>query len=221
MTIQQNLSEIKNKIKATLEIVAEKAGSGNLIAVSKTRSAAEIIEALDTGHRLFGENRVQEAASKWPELRTQFPDIKLHLIGPLQSNKAAEAVALFDVIETIDRPKIARAIAKEMKAQDKELKLFVQVNVGEEPQKAGVAPEDLNAFLKQCREEFGLTISGLMCIPPVDEEPSPYFVLLKHLAKENEIPEVSMGMSSDFETALEFGADYVRVGTTIFGPRQA
>ena len=128
---------------------------------------------------------------------------------------------MFDVIETIDRPKIAGAIAKEMKAQDKELKLFVQVNVGEEPQKAGVAPEDLKAFLKQCREEFGLTISGLMCIPPVDEEPSPYFVWLKHLAKENEIAEVSMGMSADYETALEFGADYVRVGTAIFGPRQA
>lgn len=221
MTIQQNLSEIKNKIKATLEIAGDNAGCGNLIAVSKTRSATEIIGALETGHRLFGENRVQEAASKWPELRAQFPDIELHLIGPLQSNKAAEAVALFDVIETIDRPKIAGAIAKEMKAQGKELKLFVQVNVGEEPQKAGVAPDDLKAFLKQCREEFGLTISGLMCIPPVDEEPSPYFVLLKHLAKENEIPEVSMGMSADYETALEFGADYVRVGTAIFGPRQA
>ena len=221
MTIQQNLSEIKNKIKATLEIAGDNAGCGNLIAVSKTRSAAEIIEALETGHCLFGENRVQEAASKWPELRAQFPDIELHLIGPLQSNKAAEAVALFDVIETIDRPKIAGAISKEMKAQGKELKLFVQVNVGEEPQKAGVAPEDLKVFLKQCREEFGLTISGLMCIPPVDEEPSPYFVLLKHLAKENEIPEVSMGMSADYETALEFGADYVRVGTAIFGPRQA
>lgn len=221
MTIQQNLSEIKNKIKATLEIAGDNAGCGNLIAVSKTRCATEIIEVLDIGHRLFGENRVQEAASKWPELRAQFPDIELHLIGPLQSNKAAEAVALFDVIETIDRPKIAGAIAKEMKAQGKELKLFVQVNVGEEPQKAGVMPDDLKAFLKQCREEFGLTISGLMCIPPVDEEPSPYFVLLKHLAKENEIAEVSMGMSADYETALEFGADYVRVGTAIFGPRQA
>lgn len=220
MTIQQNLTEIKNKIKLGLEEAGSRAGRGQLIAVSKTRSAEEIRTALETGHRLFGENRVQEAASKWPELRSEFPDIDLHLIGPLQSNKAAEAVALFDVIETIDRPKIAAAIAKEMKAQGKELKLFVQVNVGEEPQKAGVAPADLKAFLKQCREEFGLTIAGLMCIPPVEEEPSPYFVLLKYLAEENTVPEVSMGMSSDFETALQFGADFVRVGTAIFGQRQ-
>ncbi len=221
MAIQENLSEIKNKIKATLKIAGNCAGQGKLIAVSKTRSVEEISLALEAGHRFFGENRVQEAASKWPDLRTQFPDIALHLIGPLQSNKAAEAVALFDVIETIDRPKIAAAIAKEMKAQAKELKLFVQVNVGEEPQKAGVAPADLEAFLKQCREEFDLTISGLMCIPPVEEEPSPYFVLLKHLAEENKVPLVSMGMSSDFETALQFGADFVRVGTAIFGERQS
>ncbi len=219
MTIQQNLTEIKNKIKLSIEEAGSCAGRGQLIAVSKTRSVEEISQALETGHRLFGENRVQEAATKWPDLKLQFPDIDLHLIGPLQSNKAAEAVALFDVIETIDRPKIALAIAKEMKTQKKELKLFVQVNVGEEPQKAGIAPAELEAFLKLCREEYDLTISGLMCIPPVDEEPSPYFVLLKHLARDNNVSHVSMGMSSDFETALQLGADYIRVGTAIFGQR--
>jgi hypothetical protein len=219
MTIQQNLSDIKTAIKKAKEEVGTSAGAVHLIAVSKTRSVDEIAEVLETGHRLFGENRVQEAAAKWPELRLKYSDIELHLIGPLQSNKAADAVACFDVIETIDRPKIASAIAKEMKEQKKQLKLFIQVNVGDEPQKAGVLPEDLSQFLTQCREEFGLTISGLMCIPPVDEEPSPYFVLLSHLACDNGLDEVSMGMSADFETAVQFGADYVRVGTAIFGPR--
>ncbi len=219
MTIQQNLSDIKTAINKAKKEAGSGAGAAHLIAVSKTRSVDEIAEALETGHRLFGENRVQEAASKWPELRSQYSDIELHLIGPLQSNKAADAVACFDVIETIDRPKIASAIAKEMKEQKKQLKLFIQVNVGEEAQKAGVLPEDLPQFLTQCREEFGLTISGLMCIPPVDEEPSPYFVLLKHLAGDNGLDEVSMGMSADFETAVQFGADYVRVGTAIFGQR--
>lgn len=219
MTIQQNLSDIKTAINKAKEEVGSCAGAAHLIAVSKTRSVDEITEALETGHRLFGENRVQEAAAKWPELRLKYSDIELHLIGPLQSNKAADAVACFDVIETIDRLKIASAIAKEMKEQKKQLKLFIQVNVGEEAQKAGVLPEDLPQFLTQCREEFGLTISGLMCIPPVNEEPSPYFVLLKHLARENGLDEVSMGMSADFETAVQFGADYVRVGTAIFGQR--
>lgn len=219
MTIQQNLSDIKTAIKKAKEEGGTSAGAAHLIAVSKTRSQDEIIVALETGHRLFGENRVQEATSKWPELRLKYSDIELHLIGPLQSNKAADAVACFDVIETIDRPKIASAIAKEMKEQKKQLKLFIQVNVGEEPQKAGVLPEDLPQFLTQCREEFGLTISGLMCIPPVNEEPSPYFVLLRHLAGDNGLDEISMGMSADFETAVQFGADYVRVGTAIFGQR--
>lgn len=220
MTIQQNLSDIKTAINKAKEEVGSGAGAAHLIAVSKTRSVDEIAEVLETGHRLFGENRVQEAAAKWPELRLKYSDIELHLIGPLQSNKAADAVACFDVIETIDRPKIASVIAKEMKEQKKQLKLFIQVNVGEESQKAGVHPEDLPQFLTQCREEFGLTISGLMCIPPVDEEPSPYFVLLSHLARDNGLDEISMGMSADFETAVQFGADYVRVGTAIFGPRK-
>ena len=219
MTIQQNLSEIKTTIKKAKDEAGSAAGDAHLIAVSKTRSVDEITEALEAGHRLFGENRVQEAVSKWSELRSHYSDIELHLIGPLQSNKAAEAVACFDVIETIDRPKIASAIAKEMKNQNRQLKLFIQVNVGEEPQKAGISPQDLAQFLAQCRDEFGLTISGLMCIPPVDEEPSPYFVLLKHLARDHGLKEVSMGMSADFETALQFGADFVRVGTAIFGER--
>lgn len=219
MTIQQKLSEIKTAIKTAKDEVGCAAGEAHLIAVSKTRSVDEISEALEAGHRVFGENRVQEAISKWPELRSHYLDIELHLIGPLQSNKAADAVACFDVIETVDRPKIASAIAKEMKNQNKHVKLFVQVNVGEEPQKAGVAPQDLSLFLAQCRDEFGLTISGLMCIPPVDEEPSPYFVLLKHLARDHDLAEISMGMSADFETAVQFGADFVRVGTAIFGER--
>lgn len=219
MTIQQNLAEIKNAIKTAVQEAGDGAGLAELVAVSKTRSVEEISEALDTGQRIFGENRIQEALVKWPLLRETYSDIELHLIGPLQSNKAAEAVALFDVIETIDRPKIAAAIAKEMRNQERDLKLYIQVNVGEEPQKAGIAPHDLSDFLDECKSVHELSISGLMCIPPVGDEPSPYFVLLKHLASEAGLDEVSMGMSADFETAIHFGADYVRVGTAIFGER--
>ena len=174
---------------------------------------------LQAGQRIFGENRVQEAANKWPQLREAYPDVELHLIGPLQSNKAEDAVRLFDVIETIDRPKIARAIAASIKKTGRKPRLFVQVNTGEEPQKAGVWPKDTDAFLKSCRDEYGLEIEGLMCIPPADEEPSLHFALLEKIARRNNISCLSMGMSADYETAIAFGANYVRVGSAIFGPR--
>jgi PLP dependent protein len=190
-----------------------------LIAVSKTYDASAILPVLEAGHRLFGENRVQEAQGKWPGLRQQFPDIELHLIGPLQSNKAKEAVALFDCIHTIDRPKIAEAIATEMAKQARQPKLFVQVNTGEEAQKAGVMPDETIAFVTMCRDQLKLNIAGLMCIPPVDEEPAVHFAFLAKLAREAALPELSMGMSADFESAVEFGATYVRVGSAIFGSR--
>ncbi len=169
----------------------------------------------------FGENRVQEAKAKWPALREEFRDLELHLIGPLQSNKAREAVALFDAIHTIDRPKIARAIAEEQARLGKRLKLFVEVNTGEEPQKAGILPREAEAFVRACRDDLGLAIAGLMCIPPVDEEAAVHFAFLAKLARECGVSELSMGMSGDFETAIAFGATYVRVGSAIFGERVA
>ncbi|MCR9121969.1 MAG: YggS family pyridoxal phosphate-dependent enzyme [Phyllobacteriaceae bacterium] len=190
-----------------------------LVAVSKTFDAEAIMPVLERGHRVFGENRVQEAAGKWPDLRETYADIELHLIGPLQSNKAAEAVALFDVIESVDREKIARALAKEMAKQGRNPRLYVQVNTGEEPQKAGIAPSDAVAFVAMCRNELGLEIEGLMCIPPFDENPGPHFALLKKLAAECGVARLSMGMSGDFETAIAFGATSVRVGSAIFGAR--
>lgn len=190
-----------------------------LVAVSKTFDGDAIRPVLERGHRVFGENRVQETAGKWPDLREAYPDIELHLIGPLQSNKAAEAVALFDVIESVDREKIARALAKEMAKQGRNPRLYVQVNTGEEPQKAGVAPPDAAAFVAMCRDELGLEIEGLMCIPPFDENPGPHFALLGKLAAECGAGRLSMGMSGDFETAIAFGATSVRVGSAIFGAR--
>ncbi len=190
-----------------------------LIAVSKTFAAEAIRPVLALGQRVFGENRVQEAQSKWPQLRAEFTDLKLHLIGPLQSNKVRDAVALFDVIHTLDRPKIARMIAEEMARTGRNLQLFVQVNTGEEPQKAGVAPQQAAAFVRQCQEEFGLSIAGLMCIPPIDEEPALHFALLAKLAHKLGLEQLSMGMSADFETAIAFGATHVRVGSAIFGRR--
>ena len=210
-------------IRTRLDAAARTAGRApavvNLIAVSKTFGPEHILPVLDAGQRLFGENRVQEAKAKWPELRARYPDIELHLIGPLQSNKTREAVALFDAIHTVDRPKIARAIAEEQARQEKRLKLFVEVNTGEEPQKAGVLPKEAAAFVAHCRDDLGLEIAGLMCIPPVDEEPAVHFAFLAKLARDLGLPELSMGMSSDFETAAGFGATYVRVGSAIFGTR--
>jgi PLP dependent protein len=190
-----------------------------LVAVSKTYDAENIRPILEAGHRVFGENRVQEAKAKWPELRQHYSGIELHLIGPLQSNKAAEAVAVFDVIQTIDRPKIAEAIAKEIQRQSKPIALFVQVNSGREAQKAGVLPEDLPAILNLMQNTFSLTVEGLMCIPPIDEPPAPHFQMLRSLAARHGLTKLSMGMSSDFAEAIAEGATHVRVGSAIFGAR--
>jgi PLP dependent protein len=190
-----------------------------LIAVSKTFDASAISPIIDAGQRVFGENRVQEARAKWPGLMTAYPDIVLHLIGPLQSNKAKEAVALFDAIHSIDRPSICEALAKEINSQKKAPELFVQLNTGEEPQKAGVAPGEADAFLASCREKYGLLISGLMCIPPVNEAPAPHFALTAKIAARNGLKNLSMGMSADFAIAIQFGATHIRVGSAIFGHR--
>ena len=188
-------------------------------AVSKTHGAERIRPLLEAGYRIFGENRVQEAAAKWPALKADYPDIELHLVGPLQSNKAKEAVALFDVIETVDRPKIARALAAEMDRQERTPRLFIQVNTGEEDQKAGIAPDEADAFIAQCREEFGLVIDGLMCIPPMGDDPAPHFALLAKIAARNRLTALSMGMSGDYAVAVRLGATHVRIGTAIFGER--
>lgn len=219
MSAAAAIASIRARIEAAARVAGRNPEAVHLVAVSKTYEADAILPVLEAGQRLFGENRVQEAKSKWPALRAQFPDLHLALIGPLQSNKAAEAVALFDAIHSIDREKIARALAAEMTRQGKRLELFVQVNTGEEPQKAGIAPGDTAAFIKLCRNELGLSIAGLMSIPPVDEEPAVHFALLAKLARDNGLTGLSMGMSADFETAVQFGATHVRVGSAIFGSR--
>ncbi|MDR4307392.1 YggS family pyridoxal phosphate-dependent enzyme [Chelatococcus sambhunathii] len=214
-----NLDVVLHAIRRAEKAAQREAGSVTLIAVSKTFDAPDIQPVLDAGHRVFGENRVQEAQAKWPGLREVYPGVELHLIGPLQSNKAADAVALFDVIHTIDRPKIAKAIAKEIEAQGRAPRLFVQVNTGEEEQKAGVAPGEVDAFVKACRDDYGLEIEGLMCIPPFDEPTAPHFALLQKFARRNGLAGLSMGMSADFAEAIPFGATHVRVGSAIFGSR--
>ena len=201
------------------EIQGKVAGRAQLVAVSKTFSAEEIEPVIVAGQRIFGENRVQEAAAKWPSLRRLYPDLELHLIGPLQSNKAAEAVTLFDVIQTVDRVKIVEVLAKEMKRQGRSLRCFVQVNIGREPQKAGIDLEGLDDFLILCRKGHGLNVVGLMCIPPADMDPSPYFRSMAQMAARNGLKELSMGMSGDFEAAIAEGATLVRVGSAIFGGR--
>ncbi|MEQ1936664.1 YggS family pyridoxal phosphate-dependent enzyme [Mesorhizobium sp. CN5-321] len=215
----RRLAEVSAKIRQAEAEAERPAGSVTLVAVSKTFDAEAIRPVIEAGQRVFGENRVQEATAKWPELRAGRPDIELHLIGPLQSNKAKEAVALFDVIETVDRDKIAAELAKEIARQGKALRLYVQVNIGSEPQKAGIAPKEAVAFVARCRDEHGLDIEGLMCIPPLDENPGPYFALLEKLAREAGVEKLSMGMSADYETAVAFGATSVRVGSAIFGHR--
>jgi pyridoxal phosphate enzyme (YggS family) len=194
-------------------------GSVTLIAVSKTFEAEAILPAIAAGQRVFGENRVQEAKAKWPQLMSAHPGLALHLIGPLQSNKAKEAVALFDAIHSVDRPSICEALTKEIDRQQRRPQLFVQLNTGEEPQKAGIAPAEADAFIAACREKYGLQISGLMCIPPVDEAPAPHFALTAKIAARNGLPNLSMGMSADFAIAIQFGATHVRVGSAIFGAR--
>ena len=213
------LETIQARITAAEAAARRPAGSTQLVAVSKTYFAPDIEPILDAGHRMFGENRVQEAMQKWPDLKSRYDGIELHLIGPLQSNKAKEAVALFDCIHTIDRPKIAQAVAAECAKQGRKLQLFVQVNTGEEPQKAGIAPRETAAFVAMCRNELMLEIAGLMCIPPVEEEAAVHFAFLAKQAKELGLSGLSMGMSADFETAIAFGATHVRVGSAIFGAR--
>jgi pyridoxal phosphate enzyme (YggS family) len=215
------LAAVEARIAAAARAAERDAASITLVAVSKTFGAADIEPVLETGQRLFGENRVQEAKAKWPPLRERYPDIGLHLIGPLQSNKAKDAVALFDAIHSIDRPKIAEAIAQEMAKQARRLELFVQVNTGEEAQKAGVMPRETAGLLALCRDKLALEIAGLMCIPPLDEEPGVHFAFLAKLAGDLGLSQLSMGMSADFETAIAFGATHVRVGSEIFGHRPA
>lgn len=219
MFIPSQLAQVREAI-AECEAKAERdPGSVSLIAVSKSFEAEIIEPALQAGQRIFGENRVQEAKGKWPELKDRYEDVELHLIGPLQSNKAKEAVALFDVIHTVDRTKIARAIRVEMEKQGRSIELFIQINTGEEPQKAGILPEEADAFIHLCREELGLTIRGLMCIPPVEENAKSHFKLLRKIAKRNGLSDLSMGMSADYPEAIKQGATYVRVGSAIFGQR--
>jgi len=217
--IVANLNTVKAAIAQAEKEAQRDKGSVTLVAVSKTFDADAIRPTLDAGQRVFGENRVQEAQGKWPQLRADYSGIELHLIGPLQSNKAADAVALFDVIETVDREKIAAAIADEIRKQGKSPKLYVQVNTGLEEQKAGIAPKEAVAFVERCRKEHSLAIEGLMCIPPADENPGPHFALLEKLAREAGVEKLSMGMSGDYETAIGFGATSVRVGSAIFGGR--
>ncbi|MBR0557663.1 YggS family pyridoxal phosphate-dependent enzyme [Ciceribacter sp. L1K23] len=219
MTLEERLLDILGRIDSATRDAGRPAGSVQLVAVSKTFDADTVRHAIMAGQRVFGENRVQEAQQKWPILKAETPGVELHLIGPLQSNKAADAVSLFDVIETVDREKIARALADEMRRQGRQLPVYVQVNTGLEPQKAGIDPKEVVTFVAFCREQLGLSVIGLMCIPPVDENPGPHFALLAKLAKEAGVERLSMGMSGDFETAVSFGATNVRVGSAIFGSR--
>ena len=213
------LSTVEQDIARACEHARRDRSSVTLIAVSKTFDAAALAPVMAAGQRVFGENRVQEAKAKWPGLMSAYPDIALHLIGPLQSNKAREAVALFDAIHSVDRPSICEALAKEIDSQKRQPQLFVQLNTGEEPQKAGVAPAEADAFIASCREKYGLPISGLMCIPPVDDAPAPHFALTAKIAERNGLKGLSMGMSADFAIAIQFGATRVRVGSAIFGHR--
>jgi pyridoxal phosphate enzyme (YggS family) len=217
--VHEGLKKVLNGVMTAAQAAGRAPESITLIAVSKTFDGPEIIPVIEAGQRVFGENRVQEAKAKWPALKMAWPDVELHLIGPLQSNKAAEAVQLFDAIHTVDRPKIAAAIAAEMRRQAKPLKLFVQVNTGLEPQKAGIDPGEADAFLRDCREVHGIEISGLMCIPPAEDDPRPHFMLLAEIARRNGLSQLSMGMSGDYATAIACGATHVRVGSAIFGTR--
>lgn len=219
MTAATRLADIRHRIARAERTAGRPEGSTTLVAVSKTFPVEEIRPVIEAGQRVFGENRVQEAAAKWPLLRAETDGIELHLIGPLQSNKAAEAVALFDVIHTVDRDKIAAAIAAEAARQGRRPRLFVQVNTGLEPQKAGIDPREAVAFVERCRSVHGLAIEGLMCIPPAEDAPAPHFALLAKLARAASVEGLSMGMSSDFEIAVGQGATHVRVGSALFGHR--
>jgi PLP dependent protein len=213
------LAAVEQEIARACSDARRERSSVTLIAVSKTFGADAITPVIGAGQRVFGENRVQEAKAKWPELISAHPGLALHLIGPLQSNKAKEAVALFDAIHSVDRPSICQALAKEIDFQNRRPELFVQLNTGEEPQKAGVAPGEADGFVARCRDDYGLVISGLMCIPPVNEAPAPHFALTAKIAARNGLKNLSMGMSADFAVAIQFGATHVRVGSAIFGAR--
>ena len=217
--LPNGLAAVEHDIARACEDARRDRQSVTLIAVSKTFDADAITPVIEAGQRVFGENRVQEAKAKWPGLITAYPGIALHLIGPLQSNKAREAVALFDAIHSVDRPSICEALAKEIDSQKRRPELFVQLNTGEEPQKAGVAPGAADAFIAACREKYGLSIAGLMCIPPVNDAPAPHFALTAKIAARNGLTKLSMGMSADFAIAIQFGATHVRIGSAIFGTR--
>jgi len=214
-----HLTEVKGRIAEAAKTAGRTAADVTLVAVSKTHGADRVRELLDAGQRVFGENRVQEAEEKFPTLKAEYPDLELHLIGPLQTNKARDAVALFDVIQSVDRERLAATLAKEMERAGKRPACFIQVNTGEEPQKAGILPADLDAFVAACRDVHKLPIVGFMCIPPVDEEAALHFALLARMAARNGLSKVSMGMSADYETAVRLGATHVRVGSALFGAR--
>jgi PLP dependent protein len=219
--IGANLTAVQGRIAAAARAAGRPADEVTLVAVSKTHPIEAVRAALLAGQRVFGENRVPEALLKYPALRREFPDIELHLIGPLQTNKARDAIAHCDVIETLDRPRLAEVLAREMARTGRRVPCFVEVNTGEEPQKSGVLPAAADAFIADCRDRLGLPIEGLMCIPPEHEEPSLHFALLREIARRNGLEKLSMGMSADFETAIRFGATHVRVGTAVFGARRA
>ena len=222
--IADNLDSIQNKIITAEQAYKTQTGLDRpitLVAVSKRQPGERIDAALAVGQNVFGENRVQEAQGRWMPRRDRHADLKLHLIGPLQTNKVADAVALFDVIEVVDRPKLAKALGDEMNRQNRQLKCYIQVNTGKEVQKSGIAPETADDFIAYCRDEARLNITGLMCIPPVDEEVAMHFALLQIIAKRNDLSVLSMGMSDDFEEAIAFGATSVRIGSAIFGVRDS
>lgn len=220
MDIRENYAEVTATAAQAAKDSDRRPQDVTLVAVTKTHAADKILPLLEAGHRVFGENRVQEAREKWPALKEKFPDVQLHLIGGLQTNKARDAVALFDVIESVDRPELAEKLAAEMKRQNRPLPCFVQVNTGEEPQKSGIAPAETAAFVRECRETYGLNIIGLMCIPPAKEEPAPHFAFLKKLARGAGLKELSMGMSDDYPLAIQQGATFIRVGSALFGERR-
>ncbi len=213
------LAEVSGRIAEAARAAGRSPSDVTLVAVSKTHGADRVRELLEVGHRVFGENRVQEAEGKFPELKAAWPDLELHLIGPLQTNKARDAVALFDVIQSVDRDRLAAALAKEMEKLGRRPDCYIQVNTGEEPQKAGILPKDLDTFVALCRDQYKLPVVGLMCIPPVDEEPALHFALLAKMAARNGLARLSMGMSADYETAVRLGATHVRVGSALFGSR--